>query len=190
MFRESATYDAAGNLVTPRDPTGTYQYGYNAADQLVTDTVGGSTTLWTYDNVGNRSSQTTGGATTNYTYDAADELTAAGTTTFNYDARGNGGALFQQANAAYQQAQPDLVGLDPEADRVAQCTVGSYSRAASTAGTAGQFSSETYVDPKSGLGLLDDLVGTFTGFWNTASYEKRCFNGGDQRAGYAPANAS
>jgi RHS repeat-associated protein len=89
-----------------------------------------------------------------------------------------GGALFQPANAAYQQAQSDLVGLGPGVDRESQCYVGSLSRITSTAGTAGQFTADTYVNPKPGLGLLDSFVATFTGLGNTASYAERCFNGG------------
>src|SRR5262249_36156630 len=90
-----------------------------------------------------------------------------------------GGTLMRPANAAYQQAQPDLAGLDPEADRMAQCYVGSYSRIASNAGTPGKFTTDIYGDPepKADLGFFDGLVQTITGFFNTASYEQSCFSG-------------
>jgi len=42
-----------------------------------------------YDGAGNRTSQSGTGGTVSYTYNAANELTAAGNTTFSYDANGN-----------------------------------------------------------------------------------------------------
>jgi YD repeat-containing protein len=44
---------------------------------------------YAYDGASNRTSQTINGSTTSYTYNAANQLTAAGGTTFTYDANGN-----------------------------------------------------------------------------------------------------
>ena len=48
-----------------------------------------STFQYASDGAGNRTSQTINGSTTSYTYNAANQLTAAGGTTFTYDANGN-----------------------------------------------------------------------------------------------------
>lgn len=70
-------------------------YTYDALNRLTraeTRTSGGTLTdsyAYSYDANSNRTSQTVSGATTNYTHNAADQLTAAGSTTFSYDGRGN-----------------------------------------------------------------------------------------------------
>jgi RHS repeat-associated protein len=89
VFSETLGYDAAGQVSSLADPTGSHAYSYDADARLISDTTGSATTSWTYDAVGSRASQTVGSSTTNYSYDAADELTTAGSTAYTYDARGN-----------------------------------------------------------------------------------------------------
>jgi RHS repeat-associated protein len=98
-----------------------------------------------------------------------------------------GGVLQQPLNAAYQQAQPDLVELG--VDRESQCYVGSLSRTTSAAGIAGLFTAGLYSSyspteiegrytTKPSWGMADSGVDAATSIWNTGSYEERCFNGG------------
>jgi len=57
-----------------------------------TTNIGGGQTVdyqYAYDPNSNRTSQTVDGVTTSYTHNAEDQLTSAGTTTFNYDGNGN-----------------------------------------------------------------------------------------------------
>lgn len=78
----------------------TTSYGYDVLNRLTgAQTTGPSPAsyAYAYDGANNRTSQTVNGAATTYGYNAADELTAAGGATYNYDAVGN-----QTGNSAGQ----------------------------------------------------------------------------------------
>lgn len=80
--------------VTDKDGNKT-AYGYDSLGRLKSATStssAGSTTdtrTYTYDGNGNRLSQTINSSTTSYSYNAANQLTQAGSTTYNYDLIGN-----------------------------------------------------------------------------------------------------
>ncbi len=84
-LRQTMT-DTAGNVTT---------YTYDVLNRLLraeTKDSGGMVIddyQYTYDGSGNRLTQTVNGTTTSYTYNNANELTAAGSTTYSYDANGN-----------------------------------------------------------------------------------------------------
>jgi RHS repeat-associated protein len=77
--------------VTDQDGN-TTSYGYDVLNRLTgAQTTGPSPAsyAYAYDGANNRTGQTVNGATTAYSYNAADELTAAGGTTYSYDLNGN-----------------------------------------------------------------------------------------------------
>ena len=74
----------------------TQAYEYDAQDRLTevcyqSSCPGGSDPFirWTYDDVGNRLTEARPSGTVNYAYNAADQLTQAGSTSFDYDENGN-----------------------------------------------------------------------------------------------------
>ncbi|HEX5506294.1 MAG TPA: hypothetical protein VFW96_27000 [Thermomicrobiales bacterium] len=75
--------DTLGNVTT---------YSYDALNRLTRAQRGGtdpSDFQYAYDGAGNRTTQTANGTPISYTSNAANELTAAGSTTYTYDANGN-----------------------------------------------------------------------------------------------------
>jgi RHS repeat-associated protein len=94
---DSFTYsykDSAGNGTALRqsetDGYATTHYTYDALNRL-TGASGAQNYAYTYDGNGNRLSKTGygGSGSVTYTYNAANEMTAAGSTTYTYDANGN-----------------------------------------------------------------------------------------------------
>ncbi len=85
------SFDGSGLITSMTTLAGTTTYSYDGDDQLVSATLpGGRTLTWTYDAAGNRIQQTdTGSSTTNYTTNNLNQYTAAGSTTYTYDADGN-----------------------------------------------------------------------------------------------------
>ena len=70
-------YDAAGNLKTQADPSGTTTWTYNGQNLVTakTATSGGGTLTYGYDGDGNLTTAADGGGTTTYTYSTANLLT-------------------------------------------------------------------------------------------------------------------
>ena len=89
VSREDRTYDQNGNVASVTTADGTTSYAYDADNQLVTARLpGGRTLTYIYDAAGNRVSATDTGATTATTVNDLNEVTAAGTITYGYDADG------------------------------------------------------------------------------------------------------
>ncbi len=79
-------YDAAGNLTSFTDDTGTSAFGYDELDRLISAAYpGGQSYAYAYDPVGNITSLTTPAGTQAFSYDPADRLTTVG---YSYDDNG------------------------------------------------------------------------------------------------------
>jgi RHS repeat-associated protein len=85
------TLDNVGNrLQVTSSAGGVTQFGYDGLYRLTSwRPPSGQVTQYVYDAVGNRTSIIGSAGTINYAYNAADELTAAGASTFTYDGNGN-----------------------------------------------------------------------------------------------------
>jgi YD repeat-containing protein len=80
MLRHAVT-DENGDTIT---------YGYDRANRLTSAVNSGGTDYsYNYDAAYNMTSRTAGSTTTNFTVNAANQVTAAGSTTFTYDGAGN-----------------------------------------------------------------------------------------------------
>ena len=83
------TYDDLGRPLTMTTLDGTTTYSYDADGQLTSVSLpGGRTITYQYDADGNRVSVTDDGVTTDYTANDLNEYTAAGTTSYTYNADG------------------------------------------------------------------------------------------------------
>lgn len=88
----------------------TQNYSYDVLNRLTQavekDSGGATTNSWSYayDPVGNITSQTLNGSTTAMTYNAADQLTAAGSTTFTFNGNGNLTSSSAGASLSYNPA--------------------------------------------------------------------------------------
>jgi RHS repeat-associated protein len=69
---------------------------------------------YTYDANSNRTSQTVNGVTTSYSHNAADQLTAAGSTTFTYDENGNERSASVIRSDAVYNAKDQLTSITPQ----------------------------------------------------------------------------
>ena len=85
------TYGPANRVATMTTAAGTTAYGYDGLGQLTRVALpGGRTITYAYDAAGNRTSVTdSAAATTAYAANALNQITAAGSATFTYDADGN-----------------------------------------------------------------------------------------------------
>jgi RHS repeat-associated protein len=90
------TLDKLGNRLAVVTPLGSTSFSYDALSRIQSVAVAGSGPLpYTYDPDGNILSIGVGPLVISYTYDAADELTNAGPTSFDYN--GNGSILSRKA---------------------------------------------------------------------------------------------
>ena len=90
---------------------------------------------YAYDGAGNRVSQTVNGQTKSYSYNAANQLTAAGATTYAYDANGNETGNSAGRSASYNAAN-QLTSITPAGGSAIAMTyagVGQTERAAAGA---------------------------------------------------------
>lgn len=116
------TFDANGNPVSMTTLAGTTTWAYDLLGRLAEVTEpGGRRVTFEYDSRGNRTRVVEGTLATVYTHDALDETTAAGTTTFAYDAGGN---LVGRTDAS----GTTTYGWDPDGRlvRVAHPTLGTF----------------------------------------------------------------
>jgi hypothetical protein len=77
------------------------------ADAVQKSSTGATLNTWQYgfDAAGNMTSKTASGTTTGFTYNAANEMTAAGSTTYSYDATGAQTGSSTGENISYNSAQ-------------------------------------------------------------------------------------
>jgi RHS repeat-associated protein len=101
------------------DAAGTTTYAYDGLNRLV-GAAGALSRSYSYDVDSNRTAKTENGVPTSYAYNAADQLTAAGATTYSYDGQGNltgsssGWELgYNRAHQTTSVTAPGGVALDP-----------------------------------------------------------------------------
>ena len=90
------SYNANSQVVADNTSDGNWTYSYDAAGELTHAVFQSTNTAiqnqdisYVYDAAGNRVSQTVNGVVTDYTTNALNQYTAAGGTTYTYDANGN-----------------------------------------------------------------------------------------------------
>jgi RHS repeat-associated protein len=93
LYRDTFTYDAAGNRTLLHNAAGRTTYTYDAANQLETAVLGATRTTYTYDYNGNLEVENAAGTRTTHTWNDENQLTQVqktGMTTNQYTFNGDG----------------------------------------------------------------------------------------------------